>query len=509
MATQVRVLPGFYRDSVSLMQIAAAVAQDEGVLQFSAFMATENNIDLLRNAGLLSGSVEAGPNDLLLAAEAALEESLPRVLDKAEKILRRPPAKEGKREEAAPRSIVQAVGENPDRTLALIATPGGHAASEALKALRMGLNVMIFSDNVSLEDEILLKKEAAARNLLVMGPDCGTAIIDGAPLAFANAVRRGNIGLAGASGTGLQHVSCRIHILGGGISHALGTGGRDLKENIGGVSMLACLDALAEDAETKVAVIISKPPAPSVMRTITDKARNMNKPVVALFLGAENGAQRQGNIHFANTLEEAASMACALAGGNPPPQYDPKIPELPSFAAGQKYVRGLFSGGTFCYEASILLGKALPGLKSNTPVTKDMALADSWKSEGNCLVDLGDDEFTRGRPHPMIDQRLRCARIIKEAQDPGTAVILFDMVLGYGAHPDPAEELSRAIGEGRAKAQAEGLSPVFVAYVCGTEKDPQSFCGQCRRLEETGVILAPSNASAVRTALKILTDRVS
>lgn len=505
MATQVRVLPNFYRDSVSLMQLSAAMAQDAGILQFSAFMATENNVHLLRNAGLLSGTVDAGPNDLLLAAEAEHAELLDPALDRAEKLLRQPVAHTSNTTQHTPKSIVQAVAEYPEATLALIATPGEHAASEALKALKEGLNVMMFSDNVSVEDELMLKREALARGLLVMGPDCGTAIVDGTPLAFANVVRRGRIGLAGASGTGLQHVCCHLHALGGGISHALGTGGRDLKEAIGGISMLTCLGALRDDPETGVAVIISKPPAPSVMHKVMGAAQSMGMPVVALFLGAAHAARQQGNIHFVDTLEEAGMLAASLAGLHPVPVADPAVPALAPFAPSQKCLRGVFSGGTFCYEASVLLGKVLPGLKSNTPVTSDMALTDPWKSEGHCLVDLGDDEFTKGRPHPMIDQRLRCARLVEEAQDPSVAVVLFDMVLGYGAHPDPAAELAAAVEEGRAKAGAKGLKPVFVAYVCGTDADPQPYREQCAHLEKAGVLLAPSNASAARLALNILT----
>ena len=509
MTKRVKVVPNFYRDSVSLMQLSSALARGEGIRQFSAFMASENNMGLLISAGLLSGPVEAGPNDLLLAAEGDTEEALDAIMAEAEAALRQTAKQDSAREKPAPRSIAQAVGDEPESTLVLIATPGEHAASEALKALRLGLNAMIFSDNVTLEDEIMLKKEATKRGLLVMGPDCGTAIVDGTPLAFANAVRRGDIGLVGASGTGLQHVSCHIHNLGGGVSHALGTGGRDLKEDVGGLSTLMALEALGADPATRVVVIISKPPAPVVMRAVLDKASSLDKPVVAIFLGAAHEKAQEGNIHFVTTLEEAAVKAVQLAGGTVALSTLPTLPKLLPFAASQKSIRGLFSGGTFCYEASILLGAALPSLKSNTPVTKSMALDDAWKSEGHCLVDLGDDEFTRGRPHPMIDQRLRCARLVEEAIDPDTAVILLDVVLGYGAHPDPVSELVEAIGEARKQAAAKKLSPVFVAYVCGTGDDPQNYAAQCKRLAEAGVLLAPSNAQAARLALKIVTTAVS
>ncbi len=509
MAKRVKVIPNLYRDSVSLMQLSATLARNEGISQFSAFMASENNIGLLISAGLLTGSVEAGSNDLLLAAEGVSEEALDAVMAEAETALRQTAKQDDAREKSPPRSIAQAVEENPEASLVLIATPGEHAASEALKALRLGLNVMMFSDNVSLEDEILLKKEATARGLLVMGPDCGTAIVDGTPLAFANAVRRGDIGIVAASGTGLQHVSCHIHILGGGVSHALGTGGRDLKEAVGGLSALSALEALGADPNTRVVVIVSKPPAPSVMKAVLDKAAGLGKPVVAIFLGAVHEQKQQGNIHFVSTLEEAAVKAVELTGSKVDAPKMGAMPTLPKFAAGQKYIRGLFSGGTFCYETSILLGAALPTLKSNTPVTKAMEIADAWKSEGHCLIDLGDDEFTRGRPHPMIDQRLRCARLIEEACDPETAVVLLDVVLGYGANQDPATDLVEAIGEARKKAAAKGLSPVFVAYVCGTGDDPQNYAAQCKRLADAGVLLAPSNAQAAELALKIVTTTVA
>jgi succinyl-CoA synthetase alpha subunit len=361
---------------------------------------------------------------------------------------------------------------------------------------------MLFSDNVALEDEVRLKREAEQRGLMLMGPDCGTAIIAGVPLGFANAVRRGPIGVIGASGTGLQQVTSLIDRGGLGVSHAFGTGGRDLSAEVGGLATLRALDELAIDPDTRVIVLVSKPPAPAVAKKVLVRAAATGKPVIACFLGADVQAIQSRGVRAAATLDEAAAMALAAARGTP---YVTPRPSSAShevkIGRGQRWVRGLYSGGTFCYEATLLLSQALGDVRSNTPVGAARALDDPWRSAKHTLVDLGDDAFTRGRPHPMIDQRLRNERMKREAADPEVAVILFDLVLGYGAHPEPAAELVPAIRT--ARAAAGGREIAFVGFVCGTEDDPQSLSRQSAALLEAGVILAESNAHAVRLAASI------
>ncbi len=503
MARAERVFRNLYRDSVSLMQLSAKIGALTGINQASAVMATAGNLDLLRDAGLIAAAVAPSPNDLLVALEGD-EAALADALAAAEAELTRAPAAraDGGPRRMPPKSLEMALSEVPTANLALISTPGDYAGAEAMKALRLGLNVMLFSDNVTLEDEIALKRYAQGHDLMVMGPDCGTAIVNGIPLGFANAVRRGEIGAVAASGTGLQQVTCLIDRWGKGISQAIGTGGHDLSAAVGGITMLQGLNALAVDPGTRVVVLISKPPDPEIAARVLAAAEAAGKPIVVSFLGADPGTLRRPNVHPVRTLEDAASLAVALAGGRRP-DAETEPTTIPELAAGQRYVRGLYSGGTFCYEALLLLSEALGRVASNTPLDPDCRLADVWRSEGHTAIDLGDDVFTRGRPHPMIDQTLRIERLQKEAADPEVAVILLDVVLGYGAHADPAAELGPAIRSAAAAAASTGRQLAFVGSVCGTAADPQDLGRQEAALRDAGVLLAESNAQAVRLAARI------
>ena len=511
MARTQRVFRNLYRDSVSLMQLSATLGALAGVRQASAIMATAGNLALLREGGLALGDVEAGANDLLIVLEGE-EEALEAALDAADAELNRAPTRQQDGpHRLPPRSLEMGLAELPTANLALISTPGDYAAAEAMKALRLGLNVMLFSDNVALEDEIALKRYARDHQLLVMGPDCGTAIIGGVPLGFANVVRRGDIGAIAASGTGLQQVTCLIDRWGGGVSQAIGTGGHDLHARVGGITMLQGLEALAADPVTSVIVLISKPPHPEVAKAVLDVASRPGKPIVVNFLGADPDTVRRPNVHPVRTLEDAARLAVALAGDGADAQagtaQTETAPQIPQLGPGQKYIRGLYSGGTFCYEALLLLTEAFGGIASNTPLEPEHMLADVWRSERHTVIDLGDDAFTRGRPHPMIDQTLRKERILKEAADPEVAVILFDVVLGYGAHPDPAPELAEALKQARAVATAAGRQLALVGSVCGTAGDPQGLTRQEEVLRAAGVLLAESNAQAVRLAATVAAGR--
>ncbi len=507
MVSKHRVISNLYRESVSLMQVSSTLASREGVQEAYAVMATPANLDPLRDAGVDVGAISAGPNDVVIVIEGEDEGAVQEGLAAAEEVLFREeaPVAEGVAERP-PRSILLAVRDLPEANLALISTPGEYAAAEALKALQAGLHVMIFSDNVSLDDEIAIKERAHGWGLLAMGPDCGTAIINGVPLGFANVVRRGSIGAIGASGTGLQQVTSLVDRWGQGISQAIGTGSHDLHSRVGAITMLDALDALAADEETEVIVLISKPPAAEVARRVLERARAANKPVVVEFIGAEDAEAPGEGLTMVHTLDEAAARAVALAGGEAPEALAelPLEAGAPRFAEGQRYLRGLFSGGTFAYEATLLLEEALGTVYSNTPTNPAHTLDDPWKSREHTTVDLGDDEFTRGRPHPMIDYRLRVERLIEEARDPAVAVVLLDVVLGHGAHEDPAGELVPAIGKAPRIAREAGRELAIVASVCGTERDPQGLARQERALQEAGVILGRSNAHAARIAAHIL-----
>ncbi|PLX33435.1 MAG: hypothetical protein C0605_16380 [Hyphomicrobiales bacterium] len=516
MTTTTRIYQNIYQDSVALMRISAGLADLPGIEQASALMGTPANMDLLTESGLIEARPNTRPSDLVLvirgeeaaldAAFAAAEAALTPQESTGDGEDRRPP----------PTSLLGALDEAPEANLALISTPGEFAGAEAMKALRAGLNVMLFSDNVPLDQEIALKQFAASRDLLVMGPDCGTAIIGGAPLAFANKVRTGAIGIVGASGTGIQQVSCLIDRLGGGVSHAIGTGGRDLSGQVGGLTMLAGLRALGEDPETRVIVLISKPPSEEVARKVLDAAAGTGKPIVVNFLGADPARMTGQGLHPARTLEEAAHIAIALETGAPPgfhsagPDDERLIARAEALAQNltpqQRYLRGLFTGGTFCYEAQLLLQDHLGDLYANSPTGRVQKLVSPFTSTAHTLIDLGDDVFTRGKPHPMIEPDTRNERLLQEIQDPETAVILLDVVLGYGAHEDPAGALAGAIAGARA-ANPDNL-PVFIASICGTDADPQNFARQQASLEALNVTLCASNAEAAILALLVVQRRL-
>lgn len=500
--------PNLYRDSVALMQLSSRLAKLPGIAEASAQMATRANLELMQGAGLLDELPAPRPNDILLVLRgeaAALAEAA-----KAADDMLNEKARSGGGEVATEplRSIAMAFdASDRQANLVLISTPGDYAAAEAMKALRLGMNAMLFSDNVGVEQEIALKRYAQPRNLLVMGPDCGTAIIDGIPLAFANVVKKGDIGVIGASGTGTQQVTCLIDQYGCGITQAIGTGGHDLSEAVGGITMLTALNQLAADEATRVIVLVSKPPAAAVARKVLSAARDSGKPVVVCFLGADAEAIRENGLIAAATLEEAAwravEQATGCASGTVIPTYDsPALQERAQVLARrlnpeQRYLRGLYTGGTFCYEALLLLEDVLPELKSNTPTGKVTRVTDLWRSHGNTILDLGDDDFTRGRPHPMIDPSLRNERLKEEAADEEVAIVLLDFVLGYGAHEDPAGQILPALQEARDKAAAAGRTVLFIGHICGTEGDPQNIHAQRKALSEAGVELAGSNAEAV------------
>ena len=506
MPTAASVIRNFYRDSVALMQLSARLGQLPGIRQATAIMASEANRALLREAGLATHEVEAGPNDLLIAIEADSEAALEAAMAEASAAFDvKSDSLASPARHELPRSLEMGLEAMPAANLALISTPGDYAAAEAMKALHLGLNVMLFSNNVALEDEIALKRYAGAHGLMVMGPDCGTAILGGIPLGFANVVRRGDIGLVSASGSGLQQVTCLIDQLGHGVSQAIGTGGRDLRTEVGGLTMHQGLDALAGDAGTRVIVLISKAPAPEVAVHVLESARKAGKPVVVNFLGTDPKVPAASNLHAAKTLEDAAVIAVALSAGRQPDDvgFAALSVDVPRPGPAQRYVRGLYSGGTFCSEAALLLSEHVAPVYSNTPIGGAEPLADVWHSRAHTLIDLGDDVFTRGRPHPMIDHRLRNERIAIEARDPQTAVLLLDVVLGYGSHPDPAAAMAPAIAAAIAQAAEAGRRLVVIGFVCGTEADPQDLKRQQATLTEAGMIVTKTNAQAVRLAARI------
>jgi FdrA protein len=464
-------------------------------------MGTEASKGILATAGLLTPEAQAAAaEDLVIVVKAEDDAAAQAALAHADELLAR--RRKRLEEEYRPKSLESAAQVMPRAQWVLVSVPGRYAAGVARQALRLGKNVFLYSDNVSLDDETALKGTAAEKGLLVMGPDCGTAIVNGVGLGFANRVRRGPIGLVAASGTGLQQVSARIHQLGGGITHALGTGGRDLSQAVGAVTARQGLDLLSRDPETRVIALISKPPSPQVAGELLKVARSAGKPVVVDFIGYSPPARQVDNLHFAASLDETAELAVGLAARGTKDEgrkaKDFEVAGLDRFAPGQRYLRGLFSGGTLAYEALLILQGYLPAVYSNVPLDKEYRLADSLVSQAHTIVDLGEDEFTVGRLHPMMDNDLRIRRLHQEADDPEVAVILLDVVLGYGAHPDPAGELGPAIVSARARAAEAGRHLEVVAVLVGTDEDPQDFDAQVQQLEVAGARMEISNEAAVR-----------
>jgi FdrA protein len=486
------VRAGAYYDSVVLMQLQRGLLGLPGVLDAGVVMATPANRELLASNNLLPHSVTANPDDLLIVIKADAENSATEALSKVDELLARRKSSVVS-EDYRPHSLNGAVKQLPESGWVLISVPGRYAANVAREALELNQNVFLYSDNVSLEDEISLKKTARDKGLLVMGPDCGTAIINGIGLGFANRVRRGPIGLVGASGTGTQAVTTHIHELGGGITHAIGTGGRDLKSDVGGITALQALNVLANDPETKVIALVSKPPSADVVTQLLAAAQATGKPVVVDFIGYPPPARKLGNLHFATSLIETAEIAVGLV--------NQKSEAMKHTPLAKPYLRALFSGGTLAYETLLSLQGVLSPLYSNGPITENQTLKDPLRSEAHSIIDLWDEFFMVGRLHPMIDNDLRIRRMRQEAEDPEAGLLLLDVVLGEGSHMDPASELAPIIKEIKSKRRDLEVA----AIVIGTDTDPQNVDSQIEQLKSAGAVVFRN----VRETVEYVSGRMS
>ncbi len=505
MPTRSVVKKNTYIDSVSLMAIAQKARALDGVTNAVAVMVTPANKSLLADQDLVTPEIDAASaGDLALiivterddgSADGAME-GLLGLLD------RKPASRATSNRRYG--SIAAAAAGNPGANLAVVSVNGTYAAWEAQKALGAGLNVLLFSDNVPIDDELALKKRAHALGLLVMGPDCGTAIINGTALCFANNVRRGNIGIIAASGTGAQELSVRIHDFTGGVSQLIGTGGRDLSGDIGAIMTLDSIDALDADPGTDVIAVISKPPATDVAETVLDRLALSPKPTVACFLGANQRlaalAAARGIPLFDRT--KPAALAAAAAAGIRTDTLD--LHELnwqligevrAKLSPEQKYIRGLFCGGSLCHESMFLALEKYSDVYSNIQRDPARRLTGADRSKAHTFLDLGDDEFTNGTPHPMIDPSSRIERFMNEAGDPTVGVIILDFVLGYGAHPDPVGVMLPAIVEAKRQAAAVNRHLEIIGYVLGTSEDPQGLQSQVTKLTDVGVIWASSSTN--------------
>ena len=471
---------GRWADSAKMMAAARAAEGVDGVERALCFMGTPANREEAAALGLADDAVDgAGPDDLVIAVRGS---AAAEGLAAAEDVLDRAPATTTAAGPRPPASMARAAGD-----VAVISVPGDYAALEAHKALGAGMDVLLFSNAVSVEDEVALKRRAHGLGRLLMGPDSGTAIIGGYALGFGNAVAPGRIGVVAAAGTGAQEVTVLIDRAGGGISTCYGTGGRDLTAHVGAVTALDAIARLAADDATDAIVCVSKPPAPEVAERVLTALAGCGTPAVACMVGG--GVAPVVGVELVDTLEEAALAVARLAGRPAASAPDPR----PGWVAGGA-VRGLFCGGTLCNEASAILALRLGEVRSNAPAGRASRL--QGEPSGHVCLDLGHEDYTRGRPHPMIDPEPRVEILRRHAADPEVGVLLLDVVLGYGSHPDPAGVVAPAIRE----VLADRPQLAVVAYVLGTEADPQVRSRQEATLADAGARLAPSNAAAARLA---------
>lgn len=508
------VIKNKYYDSVMLMKLAGELGRSKGVSQLTVGMGTPLNQDTMNDLGLLlTEGRQAGPNDLIIAVEAETDAVAESLRDTYLSRLKKTRGS-GKNEFASLDIMGRYV---KDRNLAVISLAGGFAGAEAKKALKMGMDVFMFSDNVPIEQEIELKEYAREHGLLMMGPDCGLSFINGVAVGLCSKVRRGSIGIAAACGSGMQEVMNIVHRSGYGISHAIGVGGRDLRDAVGGITMLQSIDILESDPQTAVIVLISKPPQPKTIQKILARVRACKKPVVLQFINADLSGLDLGHAVVSDTFEETANLAIAISQGCDytvpgEAQKFAAVAELARKEAGrmsreQKYLRGIYCGGSLAEETLTLAQSKLGPLYGNIAFSEEYMLEDPNVSVKDCLIDIGAEEFTIGRPHVAIDPAPRIDRFLQEARDPETAVILMDFLLGYALCEDPAGMMVDAIRQGKAEAEAHGRYLCVIASVCGSDLDPQNFNMQKKKLEDCGVIVMENNGAASRLAASIIAFR--
>jgi FdrA protein len=462
------------------MAVSNELTARAGVKAAAAVMGTPVNLELLERQGFVLPEPRPGPDDLVLAVGAEHERELAAALAHADDLLSARTRVDRVVGGVVQRSLRATVARRPDLSLAFVSVPGTSALYEVAEALAAGLHVFCFSAGLSLEDEALLKRQALGSGLLLLGPECGTAIIDGVGLGFANVLSPGPVGIVGASGTGIQEIACLLDLAGVGVSQAVGVGGRDLSAEVGGLMTLRALELLTRDPQTEVIVVVSKPPGAGIAERIEVAVSELGKPIVTALLGT------------CSTLEAAAMKAAAHLGAMLPPPPDLAVKLTPGS------VRGLFSGGTLCGEAMTVAREALGVIHSNTPLRPEWELADVHTSRGHTFVDFGVAELTERRVHPMIDPSLRLERLEREAADRDVGVIIFDVVLGRSAHPDPAARFAPAV-EAALSRRPAGLS--IVASLCGAAADPQGLDAQAARLEDAGALVVRGTARATRVAL--------
>jgi FdrA protein len=502
MTNLLRLFQNTYVDSVVQLGGMRAMREVPGVQWASAVMATPANVQALQAEGMVAADLEtAGANDFCLAVRADSPQSAEQALDAGAATIftSREPAAEHAEQRA--RSVRQAVAAQPGANVAVISVAGDYAGLTAFQALGAGLHVLLFSDNVPVATEIALKAYARSNGLLLMGPGAGTAMLGGTCLGFANVVTPGRVGVVAAAGTGAQEAMCLLDRWGVGVSQVIGLGGRDLSEQVGGQMARSAIAALRDDPGTDAILLVSKPPSRQVAHAVLDTAGPT--PLIAALIGLDAvGFPVPEGVTLARTLETGVVGALAVLGHSAPDTtvlFGPRIDQVRSrLAPHRTAVRGLFSGGTLCYESLVILGSVLGAVYSNTPINPSWRLPAPPGSH-EC-IDLGEEEFTRGRPHPMIDPEARIDVLREHASDQHVAAVILDVVLGYGAHRDPAALIAPVCAQVMSKG-----GPQVVAYVLGTEQDPQRLHAQRDLLVDAGCIVTETAARASLAAAAIAT----
>jgi succinyl-CoA synthetase alpha subunit len=501
------VKKNFHRDSVHLLHLSEEAKKIDDIKDAAVVMGTTTNKEILQKLGLLTDEGKAASeSDMILAVMADSQSIVDNGVKQIEEMLLKPPSAKGR----AFYSVDAALQAVPDANLAIVSIPGEHARGIVLKLLDKGLSVHLFSDHVPPEHELELKQYAREKGLLVLGPGAGTSIIGGKAIAFANVVKKGKIGVVAAAGTGLQEVTVLLSEAGLGVSEGLGTGGGDVKAKIGGITTLQSIDALEQDPETSAVLVVSKPPDAEVEKRILDHIEiKTRKQYVACFIGPESydvPASIRGRVRATKTLHAAVLEAVRVAEPSRQAEIAKRFSisqsELLALASKiskelgekQRYIRGLYTGGTFAYETLVILGRMIGDVYSNAPIDPKLKLADSYQSVKDAIVDLGEEEFTVGRAHPMIDPTIRKMRLVEEAKDPEVAVVIMDFVLGYGSHSDPAGAMLGAVSDAKKIAEKDGRALPILAHVCGTEQDPQPLSEQVEKLRNAGIEVFPTNA---------------
>ncbi len=508
---RVRVFRATYLDSVLQMSGTRAMLELDGVDWASSAMATAANVDTLVGKGFDKGDLGgAGANDLFVAASASDDAAAERALVVAEEQLfaaRSSSAGGGDGETRQPRTLEEAIDLQADTNVAVVSVPGDYAALEAHKALTAGLHVLLFSDNVTVEDEVELKDRAAECGRLVMGPGAGTAMLGGIGLGFANMVEPGRVGVVAAAGTGAQEAMSLLDRWGAGVSHVVGLGGRDLTDAVDGRMAKLAVAAMRDDPGTDAILLVSKPPSERVARDVVELAGDT--PMVASLVGLDPGQliglDLPDGVTVVTTLEEGVLRTLEVLGRDVPDVTEGLAEAVGAACSrlteGRTFVRGLFSGGTLCYESLVILSGLLGPVWSNTPL--DKACAVPAPAGSHVCLDLGEEEYTKGRPHPMIDPEARIEFMRSAGEEDDVAVVLLDVVLGHGSHPDPAGELAPVCAE----IISGGSGPQVVAYVLGTDGDPQGWERQRAALFEAGCIVTATAARASLAAAAIALRR--